>query len=546
MDKFVIRLGKAPWDLEYINFNPSEYQYSSIEYTFNVPYIKIAGSKYLFSVDLSKISDINNIIDFNSLYLLGYENNYGRYELKYKAYYLIESIDTVNRGNTIITAVEDSLFNIYMFKGDSKIYTEKLGGSILYDFQSMKDMELPKKDTTIRSENVKLRTKEYDRNSPFTGDFSLPYNHNNSQNSYDQIDTAGKGFASHYSVYQINLTRARLYSNYYPFKDTLKPYWGGFRQGSQDEELFSQKRGKQVVGVQKYYLNNDSLLSFSIINNAEVLDIRNRRQMLNRSFFEISAVIGGNEYDLTDYLEPEDNTSYVDNYWFTERIKSIFKFKITSSITNLTNTATDMSSYKYNLYPSDSIYLHVGYHSNNILTKAYRIPKSQQMYNKYQKYMISNYFQLEQQEKETMINFIANLALLLFNLASPIKVKIDFSDMIQAGANTLEFFGGKYAYEKDISSDFAVLVGGSQQDGNDIRELTELGFHFKLKSYSKEMLEKIYLRNQIEGSVKNTELKIKDAINNNTYIQGILKLDNPTMGDNKVIEVLNRGINSIK
>lgn len=550
MDKFIIRLGQAPWDSEYINFNPSAYKYASVEYTFNIPYIKIAGSKYLFSVDLSKITDIKNIIDFNSLYVLGYTmNRFGRYDLTSQAYYLIESIDTVNRGNTIITAVEDSLFNIYMYKSHSKIYTRKLGGSVLYDFQSMKDMELPQKDNIIRSNNIKLASQEPGY-STFKGDFSFPYNINNSQNSYNQLDTAGKGFASHYSVYQENLNRFRLYSKYYPFKDTLKPFYGTFRQGSDDEEMFSQTRGKQIVGVQKNYLNNNNLLSFGIFENSETFDVGNRLQMLNRSFYEISAVIGGNEYDLTDYLESENNTDYYDNTFFLYRSKSYFKYMITSSVKNETNTGVSMSSYKYNLYPSDSIYLTVqiyGYgFTNNIFTKAYKIPKSQQMYNKYQKYMIGNYFKLEQQEKETMISFTANLAILLYNLGSPIKIQIDFADIAKAGANTLEFFGGKFAYEKDISSDFAILVGGTQQDNNDIRELTELGFHFKLKSYSKEMLEKIYLRNKLEGSVKNTDITIKDAINNYTYIQGILKVDNPSMGDSKALEALNRGLNSIK
>lgn len=548
MDKFIIRLGVAPWDKDYLNFNPASYIFGSEEHTFFSDYIQIKDGKYILKLDIRKLKNINNLLDFNSVFIIGYHNEGGwrGYQKVSNAYYFIESIDTVNKGLCILTCIEDSLLNLYHFRNDTKVVLNKLGNKNL-DFDNMLNMQTPMKDVVKESPIYYLSAWDSDTKT----DFNMPYNLNNTANEYNSIDVAGKGFASHYSVYRYNLTSYRLYSEYYPFKDTLAPYWGSFKYITGDEERFSQTRGKTIVGVQKRF--NNITLGFKLFDNFDYLSVYERRKMLSPKFLEVSAVIGAEEIDISEQLFSENKT-YITDVWYDgeNRGRGMLYFKLSNALYNNTVTSTDMRYYSFNLYPSDSVFLTVinsgdrGNYSSPIVLKKYRIPKSQQMYNKYQKYMIGNYFSIEQQKRENILSFMLKVTEVLLSYYSPIKTNVDIVGLARAGANSLSFFGGQEALKKDFASDFAVMLGGNQQELASTRDITDLGMYFKVKSYSKEVLETIFTKQSIQGIETYREMKLTDAINNNTYIQGNLKIETPTMNDTIAIEAIKRGINSFK
>lgn len=519
MTKYIARLARADWDENYVNFNPKRYTYASSDQTFSISHTEFLDGNLVIRYNARTSINVKALLNFNALMLVeltptGKQKSVG--------YYLIKNVETKNSSLMILTCIPDSLMNAYMFKGNSKIHTLKTGGENIIPWESLNKIQLPLKDVNTKTKTEYLKIT---KNLPYTVNGSVL--NSDSNRDHTSMYTHSKGLTDNISYYYET----------FPEKDKLSI------SGSNGIESFGFTQGKTVVGTIAT-TGNGELLNSNGLDLKEVLPNNSfipKAYRLDKEFTEIYANIGGEEINLNDRIGARRINSDYDPAGYYA-----IGFEYNDSLNSY--TYQNVTNYKFNLYPANTMYMNVYLYPNMynktnkiiIYSKTYKLPKSQQMYNKYQRYMISNKVQ---DGFKTINNLTSTLVTSILTLLTG---TIDFAKLAQEGMDVFGFFGGKMAFQKDMSGDFVETVGGKQEGFEDIYPLLSLGFYFRYKTYSNTLLENLKNRLKIEGSDNTKVITLREAVNNLTYIQGIILIDSPSWGDAKLTQIFKRGLNFIK
>lgn len=519
MTKYIARLTKADWDENYINFNPSRYLYASSDQTFSISHTEFLNGNLVIKYNARTATNVKALLNFNALMLVELSSTG---QTKSVGYYLIKNVETKNASLMILTCIPDAMMNAYMFKGNSKIHTLKTGGENIIPWESLNKIQLPLKDVNIKTKTEFLKIKK-----------NLPYTVNGSVLNSDP----GRDHTSMYAYSKGLTDNISFYYETFPEKDKLSSI------GSNGIEAFGFTQGKTVVGTiatpgNGILLDSNGLDLKSVLPNNSFIP---KAYRLDKAFTEIFANIGGEEISLNDRIEARRiNSDYDPTGYYA------LGFEYNDSLDSY--TYQNVTNYKFNLYPANSMYMNIYLYPNMynktnkivIYSKAYRLPKSQQMYNKYQRYMISN----KVQDGFKTINQLTST--LVTSLLTLLTGTLDFAKLAQEGMDVFGFFGGKMAFQKDMAGDFVETVGGSQVGFDDLYPLMNLGFNFRVKTYSNSLIENLKNRIKIEGSDSTKVITLREAVNNLTYVQGIILIDSPGMGDARLNQIFKRGVNFIK